>query len=78
MENISNYTCMHEEQNASDNHLPPLKAIKLYCKECCGDDTPKLCTVERCSLYPYRLGKNPFLSERPMTEKQKQHLFQKK
>jgi hypothetical protein len=49
----------------------PLKAIKEHCKWCCGDDLPKNCVSEKCELYPFRLGKNPFL-KREMTEEQKQ------
>lgn len=58
--------------------LTPLQAIRLHCKECCGDDKPKRCASVRCTLYPYRLGKNPYLRQRQLTEKQKEHLFKKK
>ena len=41
--------------------LTPVKAIRAHCLHCCGY-SPKevrLCTVETCSLYPYRLGHSP-------------------
>ncbi|MGN0919606.1 MAG: hypothetical protein ACI4OR_02460 [Alphaproteobacteria bacterium] len=58
--------------------LTPLQAIKAYCKECCGDDSPTRCTIIRCSLHPFRLGKNPYLGQHPLSEKQRAHLFKKK
>ncbi len=58
--------------------LPPLKAIKAYCIDCCGDDAPKRCTVKRCPLYVYRLGHSPALQNRILSDKQKQNLFKKK
>ena len=41
--------------------LTPVKAIRAHCLHCCGY-SPKevrLCTVESCSLYPYRMGHCP-------------------
>lgn len=42
-------------------HTTPLKAIRLKCLDCCCGSAHevKLCTVEKCSLFPFRLGKNP-------------------
>ncbi|OLR55601.1 hypothetical protein BHK98_05695 [Hornefia porci] len=42
--------------------LTPIKAIRAYCIECSGGMTKeiKLCTVEKCPLYPYRMG-NQFI-----------------
>lgn len=39
----------------------PLKAIRAKCLDCSGDSANevKLCTIEWCPLYPFRLGKNP-------------------
>ena len=41
--------------------LTPIKAIRAYCVECSGGMTKevKLCPVENCPLYPYRMGKRP-------------------
>jgi hypothetical protein len=58
--------------------LTPLQAIRQHCKECCGDDKPKKCASIQCNLYQYRLGKNPYLKQRQLSEKQKAHLFKKK
>lgn len=40
----------------------PVKAIRQKCLEC-GEGSAnevKLCPVERCPLYPFRFGKNPY------------------
>ena len=41
--------------------LTPIKAIRAYCIECSGGMTKevKLCPVENCPLYPFRMGKRP-------------------
>jgi hypothetical protein len=38
-----------------------LRVIKIYCLECCGNDIKEInnCIVNKCSLYPFRLGKDP-------------------
>lgn len=44
---------------------PLLRAIREKCLDCCCgvQSEVRLCTVVKCPLYPYRMGKNPF-SER--------------
>lgn len=51
----------------------PVKAIREFCIDCCGGsrETVKVCPSEKCALYPYRLGKNPFRQKREMTEEQR-------
>lgn len=51
----------------------PVKAIRAYCLECSNGQLSevKYCSVEKCPLYPFRLGKNPFRQKREMTEEQK-------
>lgn len=54
-------------------NLTPVKAIRAYCLYCmCGQaNEVKLCPSSECSLYPYRLGKNP--NRKPhYTEEQKE------
>ena len=50
----------------------PLKAIKAFCIECCGDsyNEMKRCPATNCKLYPFRFGKNPYL-KKEMTEEQR-------
>lgn len=54
----------------------PVKAIRAFCLECSGDSPAevKSCPVEKCPLYPFRLGKNPYRQRREMTEEQKRVL----
>lgn len=54
----------------------PIKAIRAFCLECsCGSTAEvKSCPVEKCPLFPFCLGKNPYRQRREMTEEQKQVL----
>ena len=51
----------------------PVKAIREFCIDCCGGSpsTVKTCPSEKCSLYPFRFGKNPYV-KRKMSEEQKE------
>ena len=51
----------------------PVKAIREKCIECMGGQTYEVakCTCERCPIYPFRLGKNPFRTAHAMSEEQK-------
>ena len=39
----------------------PVKAIRAKCLDCCCNQYGEVlnCTVIKCALYPYRLGKRP-------------------
>ena len=41
--------------------LTPIKAIRAKCLDCCCDSRAdvKLCVIEKCPLYPYRMGHRP-------------------
>ena len=41
--------------------LTPIKAIRAKCLDCCCGDRREVreCTIEKCSLHPYRMGKRP-------------------
>lgn len=41
--------------------LTPIKAIRAKCLDCCCGQAKEVreCTVKKCSLYPYRMGKRP-------------------
>lgn len=49
-----------------------IKAVRVKCLDCCGDSASevKLCPVTDCSLYPFRLGKNPY-NKRVLSDEQK-------
>ena len=56
-----------------EKRISPLKAIRLKCLDCCcgSSNEVKLCTVERCPLYPFREGHNPNIPKREYTEEQR-------
>ncbi len=41
--------------------LTPMKAIRRKCLDCCSGQVKevRLCTVEKCPLFPYRSGHRP-------------------
>ncbi len=53
----------------------PIKAIRAKCLDCCGTSNEvQLCPVTRCALYPFRFGKNPYITKRTLSEAQKEAL----
>ncbi len=52
----------------------PVKAIREKCLDCCCGQANevKLCTIERCALWPFRFGKNPYRQKREMSDEQRQ------
>lgn len=42
-------------------NLTPIKAIRAKCLDCCAGQFAevRLCTVEKCPLYEYRMGHRP-------------------
>lgn len=56
-----------------EKRISPLKAIRLKCLDCsCGSSNEvKLCPVEKCPLYPFREGHNPFKAKRKYTPEEK-------
>lgn len=51
----------------------PIKAIRKKCIECsCGQTSEvKVCPMENCPLYPFRMGKNPY-NTRTLSDEQKE------
>lgn len=41
--------------------LTPIKAIRAKCLDCCCENKMevRLCTVQNCPLFPYRMGHRP-------------------
>lgn len=54
----------------------PMKAIRAKCIECSGGSMSevRLCTMETCALFPFRLGKNPFRAKREYTEEEREQM----
>lgn len=46
-----------------EKRLTPIKAIRAKCLECSGDNSAEVrnCVIPSCPLYPYRMGKNPYI-----------------
>lgn len=49
-----------------EKRLTPMKAIRTKCLDCCcwNSNEVRLCTVESCALYPYRMGHNPYIKRK--------------
>lgn len=54
--------------------MTPIQAIKAKCLDCCCGqrNEVKVCPVTDCSLHPFRLGKNPNITHRTMSDEQRQ------
>ena len=66
---------MVEEKTGEVKRMSPLRAIRKKCLDCSGTwHEVKLCTVEKCPLYVFRLGKNPFRTKREYTEEEREAL----
>ena len=52
--------------------MTPMKAIRAKCLDCNGTAKEvKLCPCIDCPLWPFRLGKNPNIKPRNLTEEQR-------
>lgn len=50
-----------------------LRVIRQKCTDCCGGVRAEVdrCTVTKCALHPYRMGRNPFRAKRVLTDEQR-------
>lgn len=57
----------------------PVKAIRAKCLDCCCDQAEevKLCPVEKCPIWPFRFGKNPYRTKREYTEEERQKMAER-
>jgi hypothetical protein len=53
-----------------------MAAIRAKCFDCSGGQPSeiRLCPVERCALYPFRMGTNPHRKRRELSAEQKASL----
>ena len=52
--------------------MTPMKAIRAKCLDCNGTaNEVKLCPCTDCALWPFRLGKNPNIKPRNLTDEQR-------
>ena len=56
--------------------MTPIKAIRAKCLDCCCDNAAEVerCPCVKCSLYPFRFGKNPYNKKREYSEEYKSTL----
>ena len=53
--------------------LTPIKAIRAKCLDCCCDQANEVknCPCDDCTLYQYRLGRNPNIKPRELSDEQR-------
>ena len=51
----------------------PLRAIRAKCLDCCSGSASEVrkCVAVDCSLWPFRIGVNPFRKKRTLSAEQK-------
>jgi len=54
--------------------MTPMQAIRLKCRDCMCDAIKEieLCPIDDCSLYPFRMGKNPNIKARNYSDEQRE------
>lgn len=59
-------------ENTQEKYITPMKAIRAKCLDCSlsNPNEVRLCTVTRCPLYAFRLGHNPNIKPRTVTDEQ--------
>lgn len=59
--------------NEADKLRNPVKAIRAFCLNCCGESARevKLCPFKKCALHPFRFGRNPFMDKLVMSDEQR-------
>lgn len=71
---------LQARKEACNKSTTPLRAIKQQCLQCVGGNFNhvKDCKEEnRCTLWKYRLGKNPNKKKRVLTEEQRDAICQR-
>jgi hypothetical protein len=55
-----------DDLNAHFEYMPPLKAIRAKCMDCCAGKMAEVrkCTAVKCPLWPFRMRKNPWRKRR--------------
>ena len=63
-----------DERRKAMNPLTPIKAIRAKCLDCCCGSANEVreCTLEKCGLHAYRMGRNPNIKPREYTQEQKE------
>jgi len=55
-------------------HLTPIKAIRAKCMDCTCHQPKQIreCTIIKCALWPYRMGRRPSEQDREVYERQEE------
>lgn len=69
---FASFKKLKEKLSGSEDRIPPIKAIRLKCLDCCCGQRIEvnLCPCEDCPLWPFRFGKNPY-SNKTFSDEQK-------
>lgn len=56
-----------------------IKAIRLKCLDCSNGSSLEVseCPISSCPIYPYRMGHNPYIERREMTEEQRAEMTER-
>lgn len=51
----------------------PVKVMRVKCLDCCAGSAKEveLCPIQKCPMWAWRFGKNPYRTKREMSEEQK-------
>ena len=64
---------VEDVRDSLPRHRNPVKVIRAKCLDCtCGSSKEvEACPVEKCPLWPWRSGKNPYRERRTMSDEQR-------
>jgi len=53
--------------------ISPMRAIRAKCLECSNGSVRevRLCPITDCNLYPFRMGRNPYIKKRELSPEQR-------
>lgn len=75
---MSQVTQIIQQNIASETKkkITPLNSIRQHCLWCCCESKKEVrqCPAKDCTLYPFRLGRNPFQKRTNLTDEEKQKI----
>lgn len=59
--------------------MTPVQAIRAKCLDCCGGqrDEVRKCLISRCPLYQFRMGSNPNIQRKVLSEDERIKLHER-
>ena len=66
-------TKVEDVRDELPRHRNPVKVIRAKCMDCCCGSAKEVeaCPTEKCPLWRWRFGKNPFRAKREVSDEQK-------